>query len=429
MVETGLLEDRPRAAVVVGSAIPAKGDIEQYLTRYDTSMGLDDVRFYNKTFGRHDYHFYERMRLGNGALVKWEECIDSTRTQPVRQESLDNLTRGDYNGYLSPTTARKCKRMLEVWINSINCAASSRLKDRITGQIYTTFLTLTLPHHQVHDDNEIKRHILMPFIQSLQRNLGVTQYFWKAEPQENGRIHFHMLIDAFIDTTAVDQFWGFHCETLGYVSRYCEESGSLFPPACQIVSLAANAAAIPYVIKYLAKAPHRLRSITPKAELGSDYCTSKDQFADMGITSLAEQKEYKAHVRAELREVRKSYWQPKKGKDGIERHSQYRPIDGRVWGCSDAIRALSSPTVAVSDRCEMLQEYAKSSRKSRVVVMERALVIGCNVPEMVRNFDSGLWQLWRWHHLASFRWLYMNREKPPSGNYYDLRSALEECKT
>lgn len=83
-----------------------------------------------------------------------------------------------------------------------------------------TFVTLTLPSKQVHTDNEIKYKCLNHFLTNLRRNYKVEKYIWKAEKQENGNIHFHILTDRYIHYSKLRTSWNTIIEKLGYVSQY-----------------------------------------------------------------------------------------------------------------------------------------------------------------------------------------------------------------
>lgn len=375
--------------------LPATGGIEAYLVNKDTSMGLDSVRLCAEDFGKKRVYYLNRVSIRTNSVVIYRENCERGSAPPPKPESLANLTRGDYNGYLSPNTARKCKRMLEGWINSMNCAASSRLRDKISGHIYTTFVTLTLQSKQVHTDNEIKRQILGPFIKRIVNDLGVKQYFWKAEPQENGNIHFHMLIDAYLDREILSNYWDASCEYLGYVSRYFETSGTLFAPATNIVGLPRDNSAIKYVIKYLAKAPIKAR-----------------------VTRIIDGKPTRVNV----------YFQEKVNKGGGISYCKYRPIQGRVWGCSDMLREVKPFTASDTERTDCLLASIEDSQRFRFMQRDRVQIWGGPVLAHLRSFDTILWKAWRWHHLALFRYLYLDREKPPSGDYAELRDAFIECR-
>jgi len=374
--------------------LPLVGESEQVLSGMDASMGLDRVRFYGREYGPKLVHAVQRVKITRGAITIYEETDDHYTANGQHENSRKNLKRGNFNGYMSRGSAKKCKRMLEAWMQSINTAFASRNKTQVQGEIYSTFCTMTLPDHQRHSDQDIKRRVLDNFIRVLKDHYGVTHYFWKAEPQANGRIHFHMLIDRYIDKEEFSQRWDQCTEILGYVSSYQARTGRMFPPATKIEKLNTDGAAISYAIKYLSKAPLRLRSITPSPE---------------------------------GRKVTMHYYTEKKQKDGTVVMAESRPIEGRVWGCSDALRECRPPVFAMSPRVEGLLDYAQHTGRTRTVVIERATVIIGDMLTHLRKYDKWLWTLWRWHHLSTFQFLYGDRDGPPSGNYYDLSEALTEC--
>lgn len=374
--------------------LPLEGEGQQLLGDRDTSMGLDRVRFYGREYGPKLVQCVQRVRISRGALVVYEESDSHYTSNGQHENSRRNLKRGNFNGYMSRGAAKRCKRMLETWMQAINTAFASRNKRQVQGQIFSTFATCTLPDEQIHTDQEIKRHIWDPFIRCLKDHYGIIHYFWKAEDQENGRIHFHALLDRYIDKEEFSQRWDHYCEKLGYVSRYQARTGKMFPPATKIEKLNTDGAAISYAIKYLSKAPIRLRSIVPSAE---------------------------------GRKVRVSYHIEKLQRDGSLKMCESRPIGGRVWGCSDALRECKPPTFAMTDRTEGLLKYMEAQKGTRTVHEDRATIIIGNVLSAVRRYDKWLWTLWRWHHLATFQYLYSEREGPPSGNYYDLGVGLTEC--
>ena len=88
--------------------------------------------------------------------------------------------------------------MLTGWIKALYYNYEENMKKFGTSSRLPVFVTLTLPSVQRHEDNVIKQQILKPFIEELKERYGVKYYFWKAEIQENGNIHFHLIIDHYI---------------------------------------------------------------------------------------------------------------------------------------------------------------------------------------------------------------------------------------
>jgi hypothetical protein len=116
------------------------------------------------------------------------------------------------NGYMGKTTRAKLKTLID---NAIFMADLKEAKHQTFNEAlgykqqacYLTFVTLTLPSAQLrdaagdYDDEHAKRDLLRPMIQRLKDVFGVKAYIWVAEPQDKGNIHFHLLIDKYINNT------------------------------------------------------------------------------------------------------------------------------------------------------------------------------------------------------------------------------------
>lgn len=149
---------------------------------------------------------------------------------------------GDYNGYLSPNTKREIKKRLDNWLTAIaeNVDFKHLPKEMNRLQVYPTFVTLTLPSKQVHNDSTIKERCFLPFIewlcndsQELDRKgqlkgCGVNGYFWRAESTKSGNIHFHLIIDRFVPWDRLRKKWNQFIERLGYVTRYANRMKAIY---------------------------------------------------------------------------------------------------------------------------------------------------------------------------------------------------------
>lgn len=86
-----------------------------------------------------------------------------------------------------------------------------------------SFITLTLASKQVHSDNEIKSELLNQFLVEARKKWNVDKYVWRAEKQKNGNIHFHIVVDKFIQYDRLRKVWNRIQNKLGYVDRYGDE--------------------------------------------------------------------------------------------------------------------------------------------------------------------------------------------------------------
>lgn len=85
-----------------------------------------------------------------------------------------------------------------------------------------TFITLTLSAIQHNTDEEIKSKLLNHFLTDLKRQQKVDLYIWKAEKQENGNIHFHILTNKYIPWQWIRSKWNKIQNKKGfeYVNQY-----------------------------------------------------------------------------------------------------------------------------------------------------------------------------------------------------------------
>lgn len=161
------------------------------------------------------------------------------RKVEMKDESLKNLIRNnEYNGFMSDATGRQVKKLIENWLVSIEIKQGGQIKYENRFSVYPTFVTLTLPFKQLHDDNTLKRVLLEPMIQWLTsekldakgNNIGwgVKCYLWRAETQKNGNLHFHIIVDRWIDMTRLRQKWNQILDRLNYVKMFQAKQKFIF---------------------------------------------------------------------------------------------------------------------------------------------------------------------------------------------------------
>ena len=201
----------------------------------------------------HVYTILPTIRIQHDQLVLYD-TIDSNGFRSAKQiENEKNLTRGEFNGYMSPKTKSKVKKYLTTWIESAVMIRNSHLRNQLDKVPYLTFVTLTLPSKQMHSDNEIKRKCLTPFVATLQRKFDVWEYFWRAESQANGNIHFHLIVDSFIDHRKLRSEWNKCINKLKYVDEFAMSWGHHNPNSTDIHSLKNINSPSSYLVKYCCK--------------------------------------------------------------------------------------------------------------------------------------------------------------------------------
>ena len=182
----------------------------------------------------------------------------SDKKRTITEESKANLlqNRADenkkYNGEISKAAQRKVRRIVENWSYGIEeRAAKARKKDNFNRKL--TFITLTLSAQQKHTDKEIKRLFLDSFLVKIQRDFGVKNYVWKAELQQNGNIHFHIIADSYIHHTKIKSIWNRIQEKGGYISSVEQKYGHKEPNSTDVKSVKSSKIVSYYISKYITK--------------------------------------------------------------------------------------------------------------------------------------------------------------------------------
>ena len=132
--------------------------------------------------------------------------IRYTPCRRVSERSKSNLSRGFKTVGVSDSTRKK----IATAARALSWSAVPRKVRNHKGEIVThliSFITLTLPADQVHDDSFITREILGTFLDRC-RKLGIFKnYVWRAEKQQNGNIHYHILSDSFASFSTIKKMW------------------------------------------------------------------------------------------------------------------------------------------------------------------------------------------------------------------------------
>lgn len=138
-------------------------------------------------------------------------------------ESQKNLQDNRVKGVLSKTSAKKMRDLVTCWLNIV------RSINEIDGKKYDSlisFITLTLSSSQGDiTDNEIKRELLNPFLIWLKQSKNVSTFIWKAEAQNNGNIHFHILVNKFIPWRDVRDKWNELQNKFFYIDQFEKKHG------------------------------------------------------------------------------------------------------------------------------------------------------------------------------------------------------------
>lgn len=153
------------------------------------------------------------------------ESIFESVNKSVSREQFNTSYIANFKVKNNPFILSKAsKRKLYDSINAMYCLSSPRnIEMKNKKMLYNfkmSFITLTLPSKQVHADKEIKQVCLNQFLVELRKHYGVKNYVWKAELQSNENIHFHLILDKYVDYQALRRRWNRILSKLGYITAY-----------------------------------------------------------------------------------------------------------------------------------------------------------------------------------------------------------------
>lgn len=147
------------------------------------------------------------------------------------QGNPESLARGrariqaeGFSGLWSIKSKCKVRRIAENWLYGAAANVTGNLWDRATVDTLAerryVLLTLTLPAKQNHSDQDVRRKMLRPYLQDLKRKYQAANYMWFAEKQGNGNIHFHIILDRFVEKSVARTLWNKALARHDYIAEY-----------------------------------------------------------------------------------------------------------------------------------------------------------------------------------------------------------------
>lgn len=248
-------------------------------------------------------------------------------------ENKTNLAIRKHNGELSDKAVKRIKSAIE-WL--LIRSTRQRLWNRQQQKVMffrLNFITLTLPAKQCHTDKEIVSRCLNNFLNIIRNKHGVTDYLWKAEPQTNGRIHFHITTNKFIHYKDIDKAWHSSIELLGYVSEFQKKFHHRNPPCAQIEKVKHIRRLAAYLSKYMAKN----KSFAPVGELRR----INGKVVQVLYTDKVYKDEKAYEKSGEIIGTVLSGWDGKK-------MNALRKIESNLWGCSQSVSKCKNMVVDIN---------------------------------------------------------------------------------
>lgn len=148
------------------------------------------------------------LRCRPNALVasySFKHKESNHRTQPTKK----NLSPGK----LSINSARKLKQAIRWLVACSDIKKVYEKKYKRTVQWRINLATLTF--HENLKNDKLARKILSEWIEVAKYRWQIKNYIWKAEPQQRGAIHFHVIFNQYIPHKELKYTWNRACRKHG----------------------------------------------------------------------------------------------------------------------------------------------------------------------------------------------------------------------
>lgn len=169
----------------------------------------------------------QKIRVSENKILVYYTSAGQGKKLQDNKENIKMPETNKTKGILSKKASARLKNCITKLVESYTIGKYANKWRFFQKRLQMNFVTLTLPSQQIHSDKKIKRSCFSPFLQVIQEKYKVSCYVWRAEKQENGNLHFHIIINRNIHWSAIRQEWNRCIERLGYVTAYQQKFSKL----------------------------------------------------------------------------------------------------------------------------------------------------------------------------------------------------------
>lgn len=193
----------------------------------------------------------EYASLRNDAIYVYKKKNGGSGTRSVRESSKENLRLKYTCGGLSRTAKKQIRKNVDNWQWAVTASQKLYSKGREKRRRYFVLVTLTLPSKQIESDNIIKRKYLNVWLQNLERVHKGINWLWVAESQKNGNIHFHVVVDRWVNYIWVQKSWNRVLSNGAYIDEFECKFGHRSPSSTDVCGQKRMGNPAGYITKYL----------------------------------------------------------------------------------------------------------------------------------------------------------------------------------
>jgi hypothetical protein len=314
----------------------------------------------------------------------YEEVISKKKRSALMSSNESNLKNNAPSGHINRKIRAKMSKIIYNWISAVTTAAGARMTP---SNRQFTFVTLTLPGKQAHDDKFLHAKALNRFLIALKRKSNVVHYLWRAERQKNSNLHYHILVDSYVHYDIIRGEWNAIMKDLGYIDLYRDAQIDFHHEGFKLRIDKIGHWSVESQIKAYNKGVncnwsnpnstdiHALNSLDDAAKYICKYATKSDLVDEL-------EKLKSAHKQSQIDDVEFEL-----DKKKIEAEIDATRINGRVWGCSDELRALSDAKILECSDVYKIVDVLEKTDGAKVVVKDHCKIIYYKkLQEIIKHF-------------------------------------------
>jgi len=183
----------------------------------------------------------------------YDVCENPFWRSGCSKNSIENLSKSKVREKVSKKTQQRIRRCINFIVDTTELKHLWSEKDKKFYWYKLGFLTLTLPAKQFHTDNFITSKCLKTFLDNLRKTYGLKNYFWRAESQKNGNIHYHIILDKYIHWEQLRTLWNKVLNSHGYIELFAQKFNHTNPPTVDIRAIKRMKKIAAYLSEYCAK--------------------------------------------------------------------------------------------------------------------------------------------------------------------------------
>lgn len=193
--------------------------------------------------------YLEPFRMTFASMTRGNTAATQEQFELMRKGREEKLILSE----MSQNSQRKLRRCFGWLVYKVMNQKETATKRLNAIKRHMAVVTLSLTQDQWSTDEFIKKQCLNPFLTLLRKHHKNLDYVWKAERQQNGRIHFHLILDRYVAWEWLNNAWANILYKNGYMQEWKEGTRTIWPKCVDVRGCSKAKNAYLYLCKYLSK--------------------------------------------------------------------------------------------------------------------------------------------------------------------------------